>query len=173
MEDDFTEKDKPRRFERSFEVSEIVRILSKSVPGDVINYTVLSEAIMGECSPGQSKYPYVLNARRILINEHRMVFKAVPNVGLERLNDIQIVDRSQRKLASTATAAKKEMRILTFVDYDELSESLQLTHNTQMSIFNVIKTVGQVDKIKKVRSEIANFGARLEIEETIKAFSNK
>ena len=172
MDTNFPDSDKPRRrFGRSFEVLEIVKILSKTQPGDIVTYDVLSEAIMGNCSPGEPKYPYILNARRILINEHKMVFKAVPNSGVERLNDVQIVDRSERKLASTALAAKKEMRILTFVDFDKLSEEQRLTHNTQMSIFNVIKTVGQTDKVKMIKNVIGNMGNRLEIAETVKAFS--
>jgi len=173
MDGNLDHDEKPRRFERSFEVSELIKTLSALKQGDTIDYDVLSSIVMGNCSPGEQKYPYVLNARRALLNEYRMVFRAIPNKGLQRLDDIQIVERSERKVASATSAAKKEMRILTFVDFDKLSDTQQLTHNTNMSVFNVMKTVGQFDKIKKIRGEIANVGNRLEIEETIKAFSGK
>lgn len=164
---------KRKRFGRTFEVIELIKRLSSLERGEIIKYSDLTELIMGECSPGGEKYSYLLSARRILTNEYKMVFKAVPNEGLERLDDPGIVIRSDKKLAAATRAAEKEMFILTFVDYEKLSSEHQLTHNTNMSVFNVLKTVGATDKVKKIRNEIGNMGNRLEISETIKAFTEK
>lgn len=169
--DDF--EDRKRTFSRSFEVSELIKALSTLKQGDVIKYDDLTELIMGDCSPRGDKYAYLLSARRIMTNEHKMVFKAVPNEGLERLKDDGIVDRSEKKLAAATRTAEKEMRILTFVDFDKLTPDHKLTHNTNMSVFNVLKTVGATDKVKQIRKEIGNIGNRLEISETIKAFTGK
>jgi len=173
MADDILEDGKRKRFGRSFEVLELIKNLSILKQGESIKYSTLTEIIMGDCSPGGVKYPYLLSARRILTNENKMLFRAVPNEGLERLDDPGIVNRSDKKLAAATRAAEKEMRILTFVDFEKLSPEHQLTHNTNMSVFNVLKTVGATDKVKKIRNEIGNLGNRLEIAETIKAFSGK
>lgn len=165
--------EKRKRFGRSFEVIELIRKLSTLKQGDTIKYSDLTEIIMGECSPGGFKYPYLLSARRILTDDYKMVFRAIPNEGLERLDDPGIIIRSDKKLAASTRAADKEMRILTFVDFEKLNPEQQLTHNTNMSVFNVLKTVGATDKVKKIRNEISNMGNRLEIGETIQAFSNK
>ena len=167
------ETGKRKRFGRSFEVIELIKTLSSLKQGERIKYSDLTEIIIGECSPGGLKYPYLLSARRILTNEYKMLFRAVPNEGLERLEDPDIVSRSDKKLAAATRAAEKEMRILTFVDFEKLSQEQQLTHNTNMSVFNVLKTVGATDKVKKIRSQIGNMGGRLEIGETIKAFSTQ
>lgn len=173
MDTEITDDESRKRFERSFEVSELIKKLSTMKQGDLIKYDALALIAMGDCSPNGDKYPYLLSARRALVNEHRMVFRAVPNEGLQRLLDGEIVARSEKKLAGTARQAKKEMRILTFVDFEKLSSDQRLTHNANMSVFNVMKTVGQADKIRKIKTEIGNIGQRLEIAETIKAFSNK
>jgi len=165
--------EKRKRFGRSFEVVELLKKISMLKQGDIIKYSDLTELIMGDCAPGGEKYSYLLSARRILTNEYKMVFRAVPHVGLQRLDDKGIVERSDKKLAATTRAAEKEMRILTFVDFEQLTPELQLTHNTNMSVYNVLKTVGATDKVKKIRNEIENMGNRLEISETIKAFSNR
>lgn len=173
MNIDNPDSEKRPRFGRSFEVLELIKMLSSLKQGDTIKYSDLTELIMGDCSPGGLKYTYLLSARRILTTDYKMVFRAVPNEGLERLDDPGIVNRSDKKLAAATRAADKEMRILTFVEFEKLTPDLQLTHNTNMSVFNVLKTVGATDKVKKIRNEISNMGNRLEISETIKAFSNK
>jgi len=150
MVNDISEDGKRKRFGRSFEVLELIKNLSILKQGESIKYSTLTEIIMGDCSPGGVKYPYLLSARRILTNENKMLFRAVPNEGLERLDDPGIVNRSDKKLAATTRAAEKEMRILTFVDFEKLNPELQLTHNTNMSVFNVLKTVGATDKVKKM-----------------------
>jgi len=178
MDTDTSEKDKidfgqSGPFERSIETSELIKKLSLLNQGDLIKYGDLATIAMGDCSPGGLKYHYLLSARRALLNKYNMVFRAVPNEGLERLVDAQIVARSVKKLANVTRAAKKEMRILTFVDFDKLSPEQMLTHNTNMSILNVMKTVGQADKINKIKNQIGNMGNRLEIAETIKAFQGR
>jgi len=174
MAKDLFGNEESKRSGRSFEVAELIKKLSTLKKGESITYDDLTSVVMGDCSPKGDKYPYLLNARKALIREYKIVFKAVPNEGLERLDDSGIVDRSNKKLAGTTRQAKKEMQILTFVDYENLIPDQQLVHNTNMSIFNVVKTVGQADKIKRISTEIKNMGNnRLEISETIKAFANK
>jgi len=173
MSKDLFGEEVSKRSGRSFEVSELIKKLSTLKKGESIKYDDLTSVVMGDCSPKGDKYPYLLNCRKVLIKEFKMVFKAVPNEGLERLDDSGIVDRSNKKLAGITRQAKKEMQILTFPDYDNLIPEQKLVHNTNMSIFNVVKTVGQADKVKKIAIEIKNMGNnRLEIAETIKAFQN-
>lgn len=167
------DKNRDRDAGPSFEVKELIKKLTTLKKGEAISYEDLTPVVMGDCSPKGDKYPYLLNARKNLIRNHQMVFKAIPNEGLERLDDSGIVDRSNKKLAGTTRQAKKEMEILTFVDYDNLVPEQKLVHNTNMSIFNVVKTVGRADKIKQIKISIQNSGGRLELAETIRAFDGK
>lgn len=173
MNTETTDSDRSAPFERSIETSELIKRLSVLNQGDVIKYDDLATTAMGDCSPGGIKYYYLLSARKVLLSHHNMLFRAVPNEGLERLIDSQIVSRSVKKLSNITRRAKNEMRILTFCDFDKLTSEQRLTHNTNMSVLNVMKTVGQADKVNKIKMQIGNMGSRLEIAETIEAFANK
>lgn len=173
MNTETTDTGRSGPFERSIETSELIKKLSVLKQGDLIKYSDLATTAMGDCSPGGIKYHYLLSARRALLNQHNMLFRAIPNEGLERLVDAQIVARSIKKLTNITRRAKGEMRILTFCDFDKLTPEQRLTHNTNMSVLNVMKTVGQADKVNKIKNQIGNMGNRLEIAETIEAFANK
>ena len=169
---DPTVNEKREPFCRAIETSGLMKDLEHLRDGELAEYPVLSKTAMGNCAPGGIKYGFLKSARDILFKNKGVEFKAIPNVGLQRMTDEDKMEKSQKTLPSYQRKVKKDMHRLTSIEYDKLSTSKQLEWNIQMTATNVLKVVSSGDGVNIITKEIASNSNpdRLALEQTLKLF---
>ncbi len=169
---DPTVNEKREPFCRAIETTSLMKELEKLRSSEEITYEELSKIAMGNCAPTGIKKGFLKSARDILFKTKGIEFKAIPNVGLQRMTDEDKMEKSQKTLPSYQRKVKKDMHRLTSIEYDKLSTSKQLEWNIQMTATNVLKVVSSGDGVNIITKEIANNSNpdRLALEETLKLF---
>jgi hypothetical protein len=86
--------DKPKPFVISERTRIAILILSEADVGDTITYKELSRQLGVDVR--EKGRGYITRARAKLMREARIVFDPIPTVGLKRLSDAEIADKSER-----------------------------------------------------------------------------
>ena len=169
---DPTVDEKREPFCRAIETTGLMQDLENLREGEIGEYPELSKTAMGNCAPGGVKYGFLKSARDILFKNKGIEFKAIPNIGLQRMTDEDKLDKSQKTLPSYQRKVKKDMHRLTNIKYDELSTAKQLEWNIQMTATNVLKVVSSGEGLNIITKEIASNSNpdRLALEATLKLF---
>ncbi len=169
---DPTVDEKREPFCRAIETSSLMKELEKLRNGEEITYEELSKIAMGNCAPTGIKKGFLKSARDILFKTKGIEFKAIPNVGLQRMSDEDKMDKSQKTLPSYQRKVRKDMHRLTSIDFDKLSTSKQLEWNIQMTATNVLKVFSSGDGVAVITKEIASNSNpdKLALEQTLKLF---
>ena len=169
---DTTVNEKREPFCRAIETTSLMKELEKLRNGEEITYEELSKIAMGNCAPTGIKKGFLKSARDILFKTKGIEFKAIPNVGLQRMSDEDKMDKSQKTLPSYQRKVRKDMHRLTSIDFDKLSTSKQLEWNIQMTATNVLKVFSSGDGVAVITKEISNNSNpdKLALEQTLKLF---
>ena len=169
---DPTVNEKREPFCRAIETSSLMKELEKLRDGEEITYEELSKIAMGNCAPTGIKKGFLKSARDILFKNKGIEFKAIPNVGLQRMSDEDKMEKSQKTLPSYQRKVKKDMHRLTNIKYNDLSAAKQLEWNIQVTAYNVLKTVSSGDGVDIITKEIASNSNpdKLALEQTLKLF---
>ena len=153
---DPTVNEKREPFCRAIETTGLMQDLENLREGEIGEYPELSKTAMGNCAPGGVKYGFLKSARDILFKNKGIEFKAIPNIGLQRMTDEDKLDKSQKTLPSYQRKVKKDMHRLANTKYDELSKDKQLAWNVQMTALNVLKVYSSGDGVNKISKTIAS-----------------
>lgn len=146
----------------------LIQRLGKSNIGEKISYKELSELVG---SPVNGSTTALTTARRHLLRHRDMVFGVVRAVGLERLDDKNIVHRQDGHIASIRRKAKKGTRELAAVqDYAAMEPKDQLNHTLKASLFHAISHISSERHIKKLAPVATGRSSELPIRETLQAF---
>lgn len=152
----------------SIEAQELIRRLLRATVGEVITYAELSVVAMGDVQ--EQKRGVLTTARKRLLEDHDMVFEAISNVGLKRLNDEEIVVTGEAPLVRINRMARRGMRKLACVDYDNLANDLQIKHNARFTLLNFHYQSTQPRQVKSIEQKVEKRGSRLGLQETLRAF---
>lgn len=155
-------------FQQSFETQAAIACLITVEVGKTTTYAQLTDAMGVDAQVagrGASK-----SARRYLEREHRMVFAAVPGVGLKRLSDTEIVGSGAEGLARSRRAARRAQRRLTCVDFDALEQGAKVRQQAYLSLFNAIAALGKPTAVGKLESQVAKSARLLPLNQTLEAF---
>ena len=169
---DPTVNEKREPFCRAIETSSLMKELENLRDGEEITYEELSKTAMGNCAPTGIKKGFLKSARDILFKNKGIEFKAIPNIGLQRMTDEDKMEKSQKTLPSYQRKVRKDMHRLTNIKYDELSTAKQLEWNIQVTAINVLKTVSSGEGVNIITKEIASNSHpdKLALEQTLKLF---
>ncbi len=159
------ESKRPFIGEASSDVRLLVERMAKVGAGETASYRELTQLIGRDVTVHRH---IVESARRILLRDHNMVFRAVINEGYRRLEDAQVVDvvntdRRQR----IRKQARYAVRELSSVNYDKLSQDKQLKHNTGMAMFGVLIQATDASSIKKLQERVTNAGGKIDVKGTL------
>jgi hypothetical protein len=129
--------------------------------GEVVTYEELSKLIgidVREEGRGALR-----SARNILLRDEQIVLDSVPNVGLKRSSDSEIVQ--------SAGAQRGVQRLTAVADFDRLSDADKLAHNASVSALAVIKLMGKPKSVERIAASVntANTGS-LPIARTLELF---
>lgn len=112
-----------------FEESPVRRLVAEKMRaaaiGEVVPYSALSEVIGGDAQ-GAGRH-LVASARAMLLKEG-ILFDAVTNVGLKRLDDVGALDATESHLNRSRRAVKRASRTLAVSNYEALPEPEKKRH---------------------------------------------
>jgi hypothetical protein len=138
--------------------------------GEVVTYEELSKLIgidVREEGRGALR-----SARNILLRDEQIVLDSVPNVGLKRSSDSEIVQSAGAVFSKLRRGAQRGVQRLTAVaDFDRLSDADKLAHNASVSALAVIKLMGKPKSVERIAASVntANTGS-LPIARTLELF---
>lgn len=155
-------------FEMSADARLLRQMLNKAKIGDIVKYSEMSAEINHEVTGSTSA---LHSARRSLLNHDNYVFETIPNVGLKRLTDTEIVSASERDVNRIRRAAKKgAKKLASIVNYAALPNDAQLQHTTRLSVFGLIAHAASDRGLDKVSEKASGRHTELPIADTIAAF---
>lgn len=152
--------------EASVDTRFVADAMKKTQPGETISYETLNAACGRDVRAARH---LIESARRILLRDHSMVFRCVPNEGYIRLEDEKIVEVAntdrREKMRRQAAAAIKELGC---VKYDSISETHKASHNTGMALFGSLYQATSKQSVKKLHERVANAGGQIDVTGTLK-----
>lgn len=143
------------------------RLVTVSV-GETVTYDELTKLIGRDTQNGGR--PVVASARRKAMNEQRMVFAPIKNVGFKRLNDIEIVDTAEADLSKVRRAARRAGKRIAMVDFDRLPNDRKIRHNTYMSMFGALHSMTTQASVKALEKKVNESQAALPLAKTLEVF---
>lgn len=146
-------------FQLSADAKTLASVLREVTVGDTVTYKRLSQSIARDVQTDARGA--LQTARRLVMNEDRIVFDAVRGEGLVRLKDEQIVSLSDRARDHIRRTSRKTAKALVCVDYDALSPDMQVKHNTGLSMLGVIAELSTSKSVAKLESKVKEAGAEL------------
>lgn len=143
-------------FRVSSDTTAIVRLLLEANVGATVAWRTMSDHLGRDASPVGPGYAATLAARRILERDYRIAFEAVPNEGLRRLENVEIVQSGDRFIDKARRAVKRGIVRLTCVEYATLPRERQVQHNAKISAMSAIAELGSNKSIRRIENEIAD-----------------
>jgi len=163
-----------------FEESPVRRIVAdrlRGVPtGGIIPYSELSALAGGDA---QRDARHLIASARSLLLKERILFDAVTNVGLKRLNDIGALDATESHLQRGRRAVQRAGKTLAVCDYEALPptererhslNAMRIAIHRQFSSKGIVRRLGAAVTegvaVSKLRAQlsgvIAHFGGEKE-----------
>ena len=144
--------------------------LKKTEKGETVSYSDLSGIIDRDVQ--KEGRGYLDTARKMALRLNGLVFEAVRNVGIKCLTDEENASTTGshafcRIRRVTSTAVKK---LTALDDFDKLSNSAKIQHNTSLSMLGAMSQAIRPNKIKKIEAEVAKVNERLALNKTIEMF---
>lgn len=136
--------------------------------GETITYAEMTKIVGRDTQNGARGV--IATARRKAMNEHRMVFAPIRNVGFKRLNDTEIVDTAEHDMNRVRHAARRAGKRITMVDFDRLPNDRKIRHNTYMSMFGALHAMTTQGSVKALEKEVTKSHAALPLAKTLEVF---
>jgi hypothetical protein len=155
------------RFAKSVDTSIIEKRLRDAKEGDVVSYddlsTLLGRDVREHCRGNMS------SARNALIEES-IFFDVIDGVGYKRLTNEESLSSPRSHLKRATNAARRAVKNLSNIKFDELSESGKKTHLVTSAAAGAVAMFGGAKGLKKIENKINSDPKQLPIGETLKLF---
>jgi len=158
--------------ERSIDTQMLMDRLDKMEVGDVVEYGELTGLIGRDVRPSHSAYGNLQSARHALMMEKQKVFDTVPKVGVKRADDVGIVAGGQNDLDGVRRRARKGLRKLACVKYENLPEAHKRRHDTFATQLGVLHQFSRRSTTKKIGSKVDTTQSKLPLGKTLELFGN-
>jgi hypothetical protein len=165
--------EKRNLFVVSVDIKLLYERLLKAAIGDVITYEELSEIIRLDIrsKKGWSK---LFSARRRAERHDRMLFSAVPTVGIQRCNDAEIVASGPKAVQKIRRSARRGAERLSLVsDFSTLSNTDKITHNTSAAHLGALYEFTKPSAARKIEAAVKESGQTLSLGATLEAFKGR
>ena len=154
--------------EKSADTKVIESVLAEAKVGDMITYEQLSKAIGRDVR--QFAKSSLDSARRSLLNAKNYVFSVEKGVGLKRLNDNEIVDASEDDRKKLRRAARRSLKKLSVVDFDNLTPDKKKQHIVASAQMGAVEMFANKNATKKIEAKVNETSKVLPIGETLRMF---
>lgn len=155
--------------EKSVDTKVIEALLAEAVVGQVITYEEMSKAIGRDVR--QHALSSLVTARRSLEKDKRIVFGVERNVGLKRLNDVEIVSTAESSRRHMQRTAKRSLTKLATVNFENLDADAKRQHVTYSAQLGALAMFAAKASTKKIEGKVNGSSRDLPIGETLKLFS--
>jgi hypothetical protein len=159
--------------DRKFETEALRRLLSKLEVGQVVSFYDLSVAA---CMHITCNSAPLISARRIVLNEDRIVLESVRGVGYRRANDVELATEvSDRDLRKSRRHAGRALKKLACVEnFSQMPNHAQIAHTIKASFFGAVKYMAHKSTLNRVVAPaVAGRSSELPVKETLRAFTGK
>lgn len=159
------------KFRRSYDVQALIELLEKAAVGEVVEYTKIDAAIACDHSTPKGA-GRIQSARKVLLRDKQIVFAAVERVGLQRLNDSDIIKTGADSVAKIRRESIRGAKRLACVKYEELSDAEKRRHDAYASHLGILAECSRPQASKKIAAAVdqSQEVRKLTFEETLKAF---
>lgn len=155
-------------FEMSIDTRVIYDRLKSAAIGQTVTFDELSKEL-GRKVEGDSSN--IQSALRRLVNTDGIVFDNVRGLGYKRLNDVEIVNTSERDREGMRRQARKIVKRLTCVsNFDALPNDMKIKHNAALSGFGAIAAIMTPGAMKKLEASVEQASQQLPLAKTLEAF---
>ena len=147
----------------------LIERMEKASVGDLLPYSELS-ALLGRDVREKARGS-LYSAVRYLRRQNGMVFAAVSNVGMKRLDDtekISVAESAMRRIRKTAGRAVEALSCVD--DFAGLSEDLRVRHQTLMAGAGAVATITSKKKLDQLQKRVREVGNVLPLAKTLEAF---
>lgn len=125
-----TDKPKPTIQRASIDAQVIAERLAKCEIGGEVSYSELNKIINRDVQ---------VKARSVLDTARRMVFGVIMNVGLRRLNDVEIVGTGQHTIDHIRKTSKRgAVRLGCVKDFNSMPTEARIKHNAALSTLGTL-----------------------------------
>lgn len=143
--------------------------LAKCQPGELVSYAELNE-ITG-CNV-QKRRNVISTSISKLLSEQAMVFVPQHGEGIRLLTNEEIPNLGSRDITHIGRIAKRSSRRFAATDYDKLSDTGRIQHNTYMTLLSLIQRGSTKKAIGMIEKAVEKHAHALPLTETIKLFSS-
>lgn len=155
-------------FELSADAKILKSVLAEAKVGDTITYETLSKAIGRDVR--EHARSALGTARHGVLRDNKIVFGVQNNVGLVRLNDVEIVKTTESDRRKMHRTAGRALRRLESADYEALDNDSKRSHIVASAQFGVLRSLSTSASTKKIESKVSGSSDALPIGETLKLF---
>ena len=164
---------KIEKFHRTIETQQLIQFLFKATETKRITYEELSIPAMGDCSHHGDKNNFLTSARKIVREGYGIEFKAIHNVGIQRMTDAEKIAKSARAHQQMVRKSKAVISSLASTKYYKLSAKDKVTHNTTTTIMGMVNAVNSPKTVIKMQKSIKEKKRPLGLKEGLKEWQRR
>lgn len=155
-------------FEMSIDTRALYDLLLKADPGQTVTFVEMTN-LLGRDVAGV--FPNLQSALRRVENLDGIVFGNVRGIGYKRLNDIEIIQTSEREIVAIRRRARKAGRRVTKIEnFDALPNEEKIRHNMSLSLFGAINSMTKPKQVRKLEEAVSSAAKELPIGRTLEVF---
>lgn len=158
-------------FIASLDAKRLCLLLESTPVGRLVTYKDLSAAIGRDVQTEARGVLY--SARLIVQREISYVFGTVPNEGLKRLSDVEIVQTGAQTVSRIRRASRSGINRITAADPVQLPVEARVQMNTYLSLLGMLHTSLQEKRLKQLEERVARAESRLPLDTTLDAFKEQ
>jgi len=163
---------KPARFERSPDTDLLMSALRKVEVGQTATYPELSAVISRDVQ--RLARSNLQSARKALEAQDGIVFEAVHNVGMRRLDDVAKVKSASSMLSGLRRRSRRiGRRLATVENVAELSAPAKITFDTVATMVGVLDVMTSDKGIKKIEARVEAAQQKLPLAGTLAEFMGR
>lgn len=157
------------RFEPSADRSILVLMFEKASMGDVITYVAMSKELGRDVRT--FAFGALRSAKHYVQRENRIVFATIAKVGIQRIDDCEIVTSMESDRRKMAKASTRSLSKLGCADYNKLTPEKKREHTTAAAQVGAIAMFSKQATTKKISAAVTDGMNQLAIGDTLKMFS--
>jgi hypothetical protein len=159
-----------KRFDLAFETRQLIDMGKEIREGETWLYSDMSKKL-GATYPYDGKGLY--SARRILLRDFGIIFIAVKNVGLRRLDNKEKVGITGQAIETTQRLVRRTSKKLGTIDFMTLPDELRVEVNTGMTVLKVMEHATNRKTFERVRAVVNESKGILSVGRTMELFGEK
>lgn len=157
----------PIRGQLAVETSIALERLGKAKPGETVLYSELDQ--LCGCNVRKRRNIITTSTNKLLVEQSK-VFVAEHGKGIRLLTNEEIPSLGFRDISRISRIAKRCVRRLAASDYDALSDTAKIAHNTHLTILTMMERGATKKSLSAVTEAVIKRTHPLPLSETLKLF---